>query len=129
MRLRPFGLAIVFAACAAAPPAAAPIPELEGRVAGTPLTCVRINSSSESLRPARDDGHVLLYGSGKTIWVNRLGSCGFHRDNDVLVLDQNGSSLCRGDIVRSFDRLSKIPGPSCVLDDFVPYTRDKAPVR
>jgi len=45
------------------------------------------------------------------------------------VLDQTGSSLCRGDIVRSFDRLSKIPGPSCVLNDFVPYTRVASPAR
>src|SRR4249919_2804473 len=125
MRLRSIGLAVIFAACAAAQPVLAPIPELSGRIAGEPLNCVRINSSSQSLRPAKDDGHVLLFGSGKTIWVNRLGSCGFHRHNDVLVLDQTGSSLCRGDLVRSFDRLSKIPGPTCVLQDFVPFTREK----
>jgi hypothetical protein len=27
------------------------------------------------------------------------------------------------DLVRSFDRLSRIPGSACVLGDFVPYTR------
>jgi hypothetical protein len=130
MRLRLFGLAALFAACAAAQPVAAPIAELKGRVAGTPVHCVRVNSSSTSLRPTRDDGHILLWDSGKTIWVNHLdSSCGYHRDNDVLVLDQTGSSLCRGDIVRSFDRLSKIPGPSCVLNDFVPYTRVASPAR
>ena len=66
---------------------------------------------------------MLLWDSGKTIWANNLDSACGYRDSDVLVLDQTGSSLCRGDIVRSFDRLSKIPGPSCVLNDFVPYTR------
>jgi hypothetical protein len=28
-----------------------------------------------------------------------------------------------GDLVRSFDSVSKIPGPSCRLGDFIPYTR------
>jgi hypothetical protein len=116
----------MFGACAAAQPVAAPVSEVKGRVAGAPMNCVRVNPSSQSLRPSRDSGHVLLWRSGGTIWVNQLDrSCGFHRDNDVLVLEPSTSSLCRGDIVRSFDRLSKIPGPSCILNDFVPYARAK----
>ena len=116
----------MFGACAAAQPVAAPVSEVKGRVAGAPLPCVRLTPSSQSLRPSRDSGHILLWGSGKTIWVNQLHrSCGFNRDNDVLVLEPSTSSLCRGDIVRSFDRLSRIPGPACVLNEFVPYTRVK----
>ena len=43
--------------------------------------------------------------------------------NDILVFEPTGGSYCRGDIVRSVDRDSHIPGPSCVLGDFVPFTR------
>jgi len=126
MRIRLIGVAAIFATCAAAQPVAAPVPELNGRVAGPPVTCVRVSSTSKSLRPSRVNGHVLLWGSGKTIWANQLrGSCGYNRDNDVLVLEPSTSSLCRGDFVRSFDRSSRIPGPTCVLKEFVPYTRAK----
>ena len=68
----------------------------------------------EALRVADKDRHILLYGSGKKIWVNDFGpNCGFSR-NDVIVTEPFGASYCRGDIVKSFDRYSKIPGPSCV---------------
>lgn len=94
--------------------------ELTGLVASTPQKCVPLRSS-QALRRSEGDGHTLLYGSGRTIWVNHLGrTCGF-RSTDTLVIDPAGSYLCRGDVVRSFDSVSGIPGPSCVLGDFVPY--------
>jgi hypothetical protein len=66
---------------------------------------------------------MLVYGSGGTLWANDLGpQCGFGSD-DVLVTEPVGSYHCRGDIVRSFDRFSRIPGPTCVLSNFVPYRR------
>jgi hypothetical protein len=126
MRLRLVGLALValgVSAIAQAP--SAPVAELNGRVAGAGRTCVQVTSRSQSLRPATSNGHLLLYGSGKTIWVSDLGSCGFNRDNDILVVEPSTSSLCRGDIIRSVDRSSRIPGPTCVLGDFIPYTRAK----
>jgi hypothetical protein len=100
-------------------PQRAPL-ELAGRTAGTPERCVSIEQS-ESLRPSDTNRHVLVYGSGRTLWANHLGpSCGFGRD-DVLVTEPIGSYHCRGDIVRSIDRYSRIPGPSCILGDWVPY--------
>ena len=57
------------------------------------------------------------------IWANPLGPhCSF-RSDDVLVTEPIGSSYCRGDLVRSFDSQSRIPGPACVLGDFIPYRR------
>jgi hypothetical protein len=76
----------------------------------------------DSLRISQNDPHTLVYGSGRTIWANHLDQCGFRHD-DILVTEPTGSQLCGGDIVRSFDRDSRIPGPSCVLSDFVPYSR------
>jgi hypothetical protein len=117
-------LALALASCAAPPPGAqqqSPPVELAGLSAGPPARCVEINSQ-QSLRTSDNNRHVLLYGNGRTIWTNQLGSCSFGSD-DVLVTEPIGSQFCRGDIVRSFDRQSRIPGPACILGDFVPYAR------
>ena len=124
MTARLLVLAAILAGCAAVPSAEQQRPpgEVAGRSAGAPEHCVLINQS-DALRISDNDRHTLLYGNGKTIWANRLGpGCSFASD-DVLITEPIGSYYCRGDIVRSFDRLSHIPGPSCVLGDFVPYTR------
>jgi hypothetical protein len=116
---------ILLAGCAAPPPGVdrqGAASELVGRTAGTPKRCVTLNQL-QGLRMSENNRHTLLYGSGRTIWANYVGpECGFG-SNDVLVTHPLGSSLCRGDIVRSFDRYSRIPGAGCVLGDFVPYTR------
>jgi hypothetical protein len=117
-------IALLAGSCVAPQPAAPSHPpaELAGRSAGTPQRCVLIQQS-EALRTSDTNRHVLVYGSGRTLWANQLGpSCGFGRD-DVLVTEPIGSYHCRGDIVRSIDRYSRIPGPSCVLGDWVPYRR------
>jgi hypothetical protein len=123
MKHRIILLALVAGSCAAPQPEAPQRPpiELAGRTAGPPQRCALIQPSV-SLRASDTNRHTLIYGSGRTVWANNLGQCGFGSD-DVLVTELIGSSYCRGDIVRSFDRFSRIPGPSCVLSDFVPYRR------
>jgi hypothetical protein len=124
MRIEPVLVVLALSACAAPPPPGAPrqARELAGRVAGPAQRCVLIEPAS-SLRASDTDRHTLLYGSGRTIWVNDLGpSCGFGTD-DILITEPTGSYHCRGDIVRSMDRYSRIPGPSCVLGEFVPFSR------
>ncbi|MFL6725982.1 MAG: hypothetical protein ACJ8FS_05660 [Sphingomicrobium sp.] len=117
--------ALVVASCAAPQPGAeqqGPPRELAGRSAGAPERCVLI-APLDSLRVSDTDRHLLLYGNGRTMWANQLGrQCGFGSD-DVLVTEPVGSYYCRGDLVRSFDRFSRIPGPTCVLGDFVPFSR------
>ena len=124
MRLRPLGFAFLLAACAAVPPVgpAGPIAELQGRTPGTPRNCVSL-TSNEALRSVGRGEHVLLYGSGHTIWLSRPEqSCAIEPD-DIIVTEQATSSLCRGDLIRSVHRTSGIPGPNCFLGEFVPYTR------
>jgi hypothetical protein len=125
MKCRIAALALVLGSCAAPQPIAerqGPARELAGRSVGAPQRCVLIQPA-ESLRTSDNDRHTLLYGSGRTMWANHLDrSCGFGRD-DVLITEPVGSYYCRGDLVRSIDRFSHIPGPACVLGDFVPYTR------
>ena len=108
----------------APPPAGGPPGQplgLAGRTAGAPQRCVIIQPA-EAFRVSQSDRHTLLYGSGRTIWANHLGAgCGF--DSSLTLVSQPiGSSHCRGDLVRSFDSFTRIPGPSCVLGDFIPYT-------
>jgi len=122
MRLRFASLLGLLGACTVAPPTGAPGPitELNGRIARAPVKCLHMNQN-EALRTSEQNHNVLIYGSGRTIWLNQLApGCNFH-DSDVLVTEPFGSSLCRGDVVHSFDRLSRIPGPACVLGDFIPY--------
>ena len=124
MRLKLVLAVLTLSSCAAPPPPPS-LPgqasELAGRTPGAPKDCLP-TQPTENLRVA-DDRSTLLYGFGKTIWVNALGpSCGFGL-NDIPVLEVHASRYCRGDIVRSVDRDSHIPGPSCVLGPFVPFTR------
>jgi hypothetical protein len=117
-------LTVLLGSCAAPPPGVdrqGPPSELLGRAAGAPQRCVDVRQA-EGLHISDTNHSFLIYGSGRTIWANNLGQCRFGAD-DVLVTHPFGSSYCRGDIVRSFDRMSRIPGPACVLSDFVPYTR------
>ena len=123
MRNRLILFAALLGSCAAPPPPGIPQPlaELTGRTAGPARDCVPIRPS-ENLRIA-DDHSTLIYGSGKTIWVNALGpSCRFGF-NDIPIFETTISSYCRGDIVRTIDRDGHIPGPSCVLGPFVSFTR------
>ena len=113
-------LAAHASSCAPAGPTAAPaaLPELAGRTAGAPQRCVPM-PRTESLRIA--DNRTIVYGGGRTIWVNRVQCPGVTR-MDILVVEPIGSQYCRGDLVRTIDPVSKIPGPACILGDFVPYT-------
>lgn len=120
-------VALAVASCAAPPPGVeqqqGPPVELSGlAAAGPPARCVTINPI-QSLQVSDTNRHVLLYRDGRTTYANYLAPyCSIGRD-DVLVTEPTGSQYCRGDIVRTFDRSSRIPGPACILNDFVPYRR------
>jgi hypothetical protein len=124
--MRKIGLAIVpfLAGCAPQAPLPAsegPIAEIAGRVAGQPQRCIP-TQQTEGLRPANRT--TLVSGNGKTVWVNRVQhQCSGFSRWDVLVMEPIGSQYCRGDLVRSVDPVSRIPGAACQLGDFVPYTR------
>jgi len=102
-------------------PAEGPISEIAGWVAGQPQRCVA-TQRTQGLRTVNRS--TLVYGSGRTVWVNRLDPrCSGFSQWDLLVVEPIGSQYCRGDLVRTIDPVSKIPGPACQLSDFVPYTR------
>ena len=123
MKARVVLLSVLLGSCTAPQTSAPPgRSDLAGRVAGAPQRCVMIERD-EALHVDEGNRHTLLYGHGRRIWANNLGpNCGFDR-GDVLVIRPIGSNYCKGDLVRSFDPVSRFPGTSCILGDFVPYTR------
>jgi hypothetical protein len=93
---------------------------LEGRVAGEPRSCIntRVNSESRVI-----DGTALVYGRGRTIWVNVPTNARDLNDRDALLVRQFGANLCRQDIVTTFDTTGGFYTGNVFLGDFVPYTR------
>lgn len=125
MRLLP--LTILLAGCAATTADTetreqrAHAAELAGRTAGEARACVPMRQG-EALQIV--DRRTLTYGYGRTVWVNRLDSdCGSLRPMNTLIVEAQGSQYCRGDRVRGLEPGTTIPGPVCILRDFVPYTR------
>jgi hypothetical protein len=97
--------------------------QIGGKVAGEPVSCIS-NMNSDTIIRVSDD--MLLYKvSGRLVYQNRLKApCpGLARDNDIIVSEQFGSQQCRGDIIRLVDRVGGIPGPVCILGDFIPYRK------
>jgi hypothetical protein len=96
---------------------------LEGRVAGTPRSCI-------SQHEARDvrviDGRALVFGWGNTIWVNVPRNARDVDSDDVLLTRNYGGQFCSLDIVQTLDRSSHMFNGSISLGEFVPYRRDKA---
>ena len=63
--------------------------------------------------------------TGKTLWLNDAGkACKNISAMSTLIVEQHGSQICRGDHVRAVELTGGIPGPVCILGDFVPYRED-----
>jgi hypothetical protein len=97
--------------------------QISGKVAGEAVSCISDLHQANIIRVSDD---LLLYKvSRRLVYQNRLRSpCpGLASDRDIIVTEQFGSQLCRGDIIKLVDRLGGIPGPFCALGDFVPYRK------
>jgi hypothetical protein len=95
--------------------------ELAGRVAGEADRCIPARQG-QGLQAV--DRRTIVYRDGRTIWVNRLDSnCPGLDPMNTLIVEAHGSQYCRGDRVRGLEPQSSIPGPTCLLRDFVPYIR------
>jgi hypothetical protein len=123
MRTLSLALGLSIAACAGpvVPPGDATASVTTGRIAGKAQSCISAQSN-EGLRAI--DSATLAYGSGRTIYFNRLGaSCPGLRDLSTIIAELHGGQYCRGDRIRALETGSIIPGPSCNLGDWVPYRR------
>ena len=96
---------------------------LEGRVAGEPVSCINTFPSADRMQII--DKTAIVFGRGKTIYVNYTRNPESVDDSDILVIKRtDGSRLCRLDNVTTIDRGSRMFSGVVFLDDFIPYTRE-----
>ena len=123
MRLMVLLLAIVLTSCVRpiALDNAGLAHELAGYAAGAPQACV-LTLPNHSLRVI--DSSTLVYGSGDTIYVNYPGGpCPGLSPFNTLIVDALAGRYCRGDRIRGLEPGAIIPGPVCILGDWVPFRR------
>jgi hypothetical protein len=96
---------------------------LEGRVAGRPMDCLML-TQTDDVRII--DKTALVYGSGRTIYVNRPRHPQDLDRDDILVTRLHMPQLCKLDAVRLHDRSSHMFSGFVTLEQFVPYRRIEA---
>lgn len=128
----PLIIGTAVAGCAMAPqPAAAPSAQaqsrlaqlLGGKVAGAPQSCLPSWRSQDMV--VIDDSTIIFRESGSRVWLqkpqnpcDRLGT-----STTALVTRTPTNQLCRGDIAQVIDPTINVATGSCVMGDFVPYTK------
>jgi hypothetical protein len=75
----------------------------------------------EGLRPL--NSATFAYGHGRTIYINNIGGAcpGIEPLSTLIVEPGIAGEFCRGDHVRGREIGASIPGPTCILGDWVPY--------
>jgi hypothetical protein len=95
---------------------------IEGRTAGTPVSCINTNRST-ALEVI--DRTALVYDGGKTVYVARPKDPRQLDDFDVLVINRfSPTQLCVHDQMRTIDPHSGFTTGVVFLDGFVPYTKE-----
>jgi hypothetical protein len=96
--------------------------ELDGRVAGDPVSCIR-SSDLEGNRGI-DENTILFEARGSTVYVNHTRSaCPALTPYRALRLRTTSTQICSGELVTVFDPSTGIDYGGCSLGDFVPYRR------
>jgi hypothetical protein len=93
--------------------------ELEGRVAGEPVSCV----DQREIRSNRSigSGVILFEGDSDILWVNRpQGGCPLQFGR-TLVTRSTTMRLCEGEIASVMEPVSGANYGACVLGEFTPY--------
>lgn len=93
---------------------------LQGRVAGAPVSCIPALTNDQV---QIIDRTALVYGSGRTIYVNRPRNPNSLDSDDIMVSRRYGSQICKMDIIRMQDRATRSNSGFVNLNDFVPYRR------
>lgn len=98
---------------------------LAGRVAGEPVSCLP-NARPDANMVAIDD-NTIAFRQGSRVFINRpTGGCANLGGPYALVVRKPSTRLCRGDIAEVTDMHNGFTVGSCVLGDFVPYTKPNA---
>jgi hypothetical protein len=93
---------------------------LEGREAGEPVDCISFSRA----RDARIiNKTAIVYGHGRTIWVNRPMNAEDLDDDDVMFNSTSLSRLCKLETIRLLDSSQFFFTGFVGLEQFVPYRR------
>ena len=93
---------------------------LEGRVAGKPVNCI---DTYRHRNTTVIDKTAIVYGSGRTIYVNRPKYPESLDSDDILVTELHSTQLCSVDVVKLHDRTGGWYRGFVGLGEFVPYTK------
>jgi hypothetical protein len=96
---------------------------LAGKVAGKPVSCIRLRDAQGTESFDNEKGTILFRVSRKLVYrTDTNGGCrDIGRTNALITRSFNGSQLCRGDIATSADLTAGFSSGSCSMNDFVPY--------
>jgi hypothetical protein len=116
---------LLLAACAPVAEPARPrddlTAELAGRSAGAAETCIFADSQT-AIRIR--DRRTLSYQRAGTVYVNRLPRDCFRAEPlSTLIIEGQSGRYCAGDRVRELESGASVPGPTCLLGEWVPYRR------
>jgi hypothetical protein len=104
-----------------APADAALSQELAVRAAGAPQTCIPTVPNG-SLHAT--DSSTLVYRSENTIYINHPAApCSALAPFNTLIVEAESGHYCRGDRVRGLELGATIPGPVCILGDWIAYRK------
>lgn len=128
-------VAVALAGCAMAPQPTAVMDEraqarlsqlLAGKVAGPPQSCLPGYRSRDMV--VIDDRTIAFRESPGRVWVmNPRNACNLLSSGPhALVTRTPTTQMCSGDIGQVVDTLSGATVGSCVMGDFIPYTRPGA---
>jgi hypothetical protein len=94
---------------------------LKGRVAGKPVNCIDPRSNDQT---RIIDKTAIVYGSGRTIYVQRPNGAESLTGDPILVTTLRGTNqLCSIEVVQLLDRSTRFNRGFVTLNSFVPYTR------
>ncbi len=97
---------------------------LAGKVAGRPQSCLPEYRSNDMI--VIDDYTIAFRDGSNRVWINKpRGGCNLLGSGSYALVTRRvgGMGLCNGDIGQVVDTLSRTTVGSCVMSDFVPYTR------
>lgn len=114
-------LALLLAGCAPVPDASGSgqaLARVVGPASGPAQNCISL-PPGEGLTVLT--GQALGYRSGRTVWVSHVpAQCRLSSFSTVIV-ERQGSQVCRGDRVRTIETGASLAGPPCILGPFVPH--------
>lgn len=96
---------------------------LSGFTPGEPQSCLPFDRGRYQTQGI---GDTLLYRyTTDVIFRNNTDGCERVERGDVVITRQYETRLCRGQIIQTFDAISRNPTGGCTLGDFVPYVRNR----